>query len=221
MQNKDICPILCSIVSYVNTKWWEMRYTPMCLAEVTNFCAALILNKLSWHGILPCLQKLQKPCVIAAPNVLAISNEFVISTLNTKLLQEVIPHTRQTHCRHGMMSYENLVISCLTFWSLFDVIFISFCPKTRHGPKLVKKYTVCILVWSQIGFSIIYYIIKCYKMFVIFTYNDTGQYCIPPTPTTLGSMNNSYTLSCELLLWVSLAIVISCHVVYHYGLCGQ
>ncbi len=34
------------------------------------------------------------------------------------------------------------IIGCsisLTFWSLYHVISISFCPKTRRGPKFIKK----------------------------------------------------------------------------------
>ncbi len=95
------------------------------------------------------------------------------------------------------------VISCLTsltFCSLFHVISIPFCPKTRLGATLLKNNSLCISLVRQIGFPIHfisvapccplvlieditqmwqdachiwkYYIIKYYKMLIIFTYND-------------------------------------------------
>ncbi len=94
------------------------------------------------------------------------------------------------------------LISCLTsltFWSLFHVIAITFCPKTCLG-HMMLKIQLCFIVFTQIGF-LIHFIsaahccppvlieditqiwqdachiwkydsINCYKMLVIFTYND-------------------------------------------------
>ncbi len=80
------------------------------------------------------------------------------------------------------------VISCLTsltFWSLFDVICILLCPKTRLGPKFLRNNSLCISLVRQIGFPIHYIsVAHCcplvlienithnYKEQVIFKYND-------------------------------------------------
>ncbi len=81
------------------------------------------------------------------------------------------------------------VISCLTsltFWSIFHVISIPFCPKTRIGPSFKRNNSLCDSLVRQIGLPMIsfqwhlcliedvtqmwqdpyqilkYYIIKCY-----------------------------------------------------------
>ncbi len=102
---------------------------------------------------------------------------------------------------HFHKNYLMSVIRCLTslqFWSLFHLKSIPFCPKTHLSPN-----SFCISLIRQIGFPIHfiwvthccplvlikdiaqmwqngchiwnYYIIMCYKMLAIFTYNDKHQ----------------------------------------------
>ncbi len=115
-------------------------------------------------------------------------------------------HFQKMACHYLFDQFDFLVIiSCYIY---------PFCPKTRLGPTFLKKYSLCISLVRQIGFPIHfisiahcchlflieditqmwqdachiwkYYIIKCYKSLVIFTYNGQiiftkmTQYCYFP-----------------------------------------
>ncbi len=100
--------------------------------------------------------------------------------------------------KKGLMPVISCLTS-LTFWSIFHIISIPFWQKNVFWPQVFKRNnSLCISLVRQIGFPIYfisvahccplvlmqditlmwqdachifkYYIIKCYKMFAIFTY---------------------------------------------------